>query len=165
LGQYFKIANLDKREYIDSMPKLWELCANNEIRMLGYLLATDDPDGTAVTKWFKDPEEAKERYGKDFEVIKHDGDLGYGEIKHEYFGRWCGDRIAVVGDYCEGATNYQGPSWKEVKEEFKDITQEVAKEFNQMIEEKELMIGETSSIAPDMVFSKGKVHVEPKIRR
>ena len=115
MGQYFRVVNLDKREWFETpLVKLWEICANNEIGVLAYLLATNNPDGTPLAK-----EAIKTRNGK-LKPPKW--------AKH--FGRWCGDRIVVIGDYAEGATNYKiepgvypsyselnGPTWRNITKE------------------------------------------------
>ena len=172
MGQYFRIVNLDKKEWIEPPSKLWELCANNEVRMLGYLLATNNPDGTSVIKWFDNPEEAKKQYGEGFTVIHYDKKYGhgYGRIKQEYFGHWCGDRIAVIGDYAPNyATNYTRdmPTFEELKEssEYKEITREVAEEFNLFIELEELKVENSKAISPDMVITDTGIHRNPKIRK
>ncbi|MEM2941405.1 MAG: hypothetical protein QW304_07655 [Thermoproteota archaeon] len=127
MGQYFLIVNIDKHEYVEPwVKKLWEICANNDIRILGYLLATNNPDGIREI-WTR----AKEL---------------------KYFGRWCGDRIALVGDYADEATNYTGPSYEHVLQTFKDITEKVVEEFNQFIESPELSIVLPKYIRPDIVI-------------
>ncbi len=156
MGQYFRIVNLDKKEWIEpGLSKLWEICANNDIRMLGYLLATDNWDGTGIAKLFFSKEEMDElikRYrdlGYKVEVhLLVDGDneyTGYVVPRLKYFGRWCGDRIAIVGDYADDATNYKpgetGPSFHDLKSpEYKNITEEVVKEFNLFIEDDEYKV-------------------------
>jgi hypothetical protein len=72
MGQYFLIANLDKKEYLrpailGSGSKLWEITVNKAPRVLPLLLrqSTDPSDG--------------------------------GEYKSA--GRWAGDRIVFIGDY------------------------------------------------------------------
>jgi len=169
MGQYFRIVNLDKKEWIEpSTWKLWEICANNDIRMLGYLLATNNPDGTSVIKHFTDPEKAKRKYGESFKILYYDEKykMGFGVPKCEYFGRWCGDRIAIVGDYADQATNAKGlPTFHELEQnpEWKNITNEVAEEFNVFIEDVNLMVGTVHYINPDMVMSEKSVCVSPKI--
>jgi hypothetical protein len=79
MGQYFKIVNLDKRQYLhphtlgDGL-KLLEFSASSEGTMSALaLLCADNDDGCG-------------------------GDL---------VGSWCGDRIAILGDYgpgCAGVT-------------------------------------------------------------
>jgi hypothetical protein len=161
MGQYFKIVNLDKKEWIrPGGLKLWELCANNEIRMLGYLLATNNPDGTAIIKWFDDPEEAKKKYGQDFIILSYHKEhkLGFGMKPLKYFGHWCGDRIAIIGDYADKATNVgkDFPSYFDLDDNttWKDITNEVAEEFNYFIEDDDLKVHNDLNIAPDVTFKR-----------
>jgi len=172
MGQYFLIVNLDKKEYIrPKLLKLWEICANNEVRMLPYLLATNNPDGTGIIKSYNlPPDEAKrkceEESGRECEVVYHSKEWGYTlvEPKLKYFGRWCGDRIAVVGDYADGATNYDGSSFNHIEETFRDITDEVIDEFNWFIEVDELKVEKDTVkfINPDMVITAEKAYENPK---
>ncbi len=167
MGQYFIIVNLDKKEYIKpSLLKLWEICANNDVRILGYLLATNNPDGTHLMRSFKmRPEEVREKY-PDWEPVYYNEEYGYtiAKKKTKYFGRWCGDRIAVVGDYADEATNYDGPSYHHIEATFRDITEEAVKEFNEFIELDELKIKRPSYISPDMVVSADGISHNPKIK-
>jgi hypothetical protein len=104
MGQYWKVVNLDKREYV--MPhrlgsglKLWEQLANSP------------GTGEALIVLCAAMPEA--RGGGDFDLDANwhgpertGGDEGpiiakYQEIAHRTIGRWAGDRIALVGDYAE----------------------------------------------------------------
>jgi len=163
MGQYFRIVNLDKKEWFATDWKLWEICANNGVRMLGYLLATNNPDGTAVTKWFSSVEEAKEKYGDKIEIIACGDGIVCGRLKTKYFGRWCGDRIAIVGDYAEEATNYKiipgtNPSFHELEEnpEWKNITKELIEEFNLFIEYEDLQVKDSIEFILEEVKKKMK---------
>jgi len=79
MGQYWVVANLDKKEFIHphklaSGLKMWEQIANHPGAPEAlFLLLTSHP---------------KVRGGGDCE-------------KNEYIGRWIGDRVVVVGDYAE----------------------------------------------------------------
>jgi hypothetical protein len=180
MGQYFRLANLDKKEWIEPDGwKLWELCANNSIRMLGYLLATDNWDGTSIARLFfskKELSEVIERLradGFEFKVVSEEGDgeeiRGYGIPVLRYFGRWCGDRIAVIGDYADVAQNVKPdfPTFHELEEntEWKDITPEVEREFNLFIELDELKVGadKSQNINPDMIITENGLQRSPKI--
>ncbi len=104
MGQYFVVVNLDRREFLRfGAGKLREIVGCRDFGVLGYLLATDNVDGTVVG--FMD--------------------------EWEWFGRWCGDRIALVGDYAEDAKNFMkvGVSYEDVLEGFRDISDEVLREF------------------------------------
>lgn len=79
MGQYWKLVNLDRKEYIDPHKlgcglKLWEQLANHP------------STGTALIILCAAMPEAR-----------GGGDLDENEI----IGRWAGDRIAFVGDYGE----------------------------------------------------------------
>jgi hypothetical protein len=155
MGQYFRIVNLDKKEWIrpDGL-KLWELCAGNSVRMLGYLLATNNWDGTSIAKLFFSKEQLDEikkeleslGFGYEVYFVDEKNFRGYVVPKLKYFGRWCCDRIVVLGDYADESTNYKvgvtGPSYHELNEnpEWKDITEEVEKEFNYFIQKDELKV-------------------------
>jgi len=80
MGQYFKIINLDKLEYIQDSMKFWELIASEaDTKMLGLLLRQSNEGG-----------------GGDY----HFGTYEIDEAKEEdWIGRWAGDRIAIIGDY------------------------------------------------------------------
>lgn len=84
MGQYWKVCNLDKREYIDphklgSGLKLWEIIANHP-----------GPATALVILCAAMPER---RGGGDFSM---DNDVAKRTV-----GRWAGDRIALIGDYAE----------------------------------------------------------------
>jgi hypothetical protein len=179
MGQYFRIVNLDKKEWIEPDGwKLWELCANNSIRMLGYLLATDNWDGTHIAKHFfskRELDELVEGYkaeGFEFKVIYLRGEgedvHGFGIPVLKYFGRWCGDRIAIIGDYADQATNVKPdfPTFYELDEnlEWKNITHEVVREFNLFIEVDELKVGRRRCLSPDMVITADGIKDNPKMR-
>jgi len=145
VGQYFIIVNLDKKEYIKpAVLKLWEICANNDCRILPYLLATNNQDGTGLMKAVKgELDEIKKKIDlHKYKILHYNKEYKYAivEKRLKYFGRWCGDRIAVVGDYADVADNYDGPLYHEILEKFKDITKEAIKEFNEFIEEEDLKI-------------------------
>jgi hypothetical protein len=155
MGQYFIIVNLDKREYIDppDSAKLWEICANNSIRMLGYLLATNSWDGTNIAKLYFDRsqlesliESIRRELGNDYEIMVYNvtDKSGYVVPKLKYFGRWCGDRIVVLGDYADQATNAKPyfPTYSEVRSDpsWTDITEGVIREFNWFIGSEHLKV-------------------------
>jgi len=181
MGQYFRIVNLDKKEWIEpDGRKLWELCTNNSIRMLGYLLATNNWDGTHIARYFysrKELEELEKFYsnqGLDYDVvIINDKDFkGYVVPRLKYFGRWCGDRIAVVGDYADSplCSNYKvgvtGPSYEELKKnpEWKNITEDVIKEFNLFIEDEDLKVKSCLFIRPGMIIGSNGFINDPIIK-
>ena len=74
MGQYHRIVNLDKREYLNPPrfhegTKLWEFAGGQTTVALVFLLAA------------------------------HNGRGGGDMPKHNLAGSWAGDRIAIVGDY------------------------------------------------------------------
>lgn len=158
MGQYFKIVNLDKKEYIDpSACKLWELCANNEARLLPWLLAKGPQDGTSLCRipLFDDGEDQETHLKKIGEEASKP--IGQGHLKTA--GSWAGDRVVVVGDYDESGL------YREVeKDGWREISAEVVREFNEFIEIERLRVGKLDYISPDMVAtSAGKLHISPKI--
>ena len=69
MGQYFKLANLDKKEFVNPGTigdglKQWEICANGDTaRLAMFLMTMGDNDGGAIR------------------------------------GRWANDKVVLVGDY------------------------------------------------------------------
>lgn len=113
MGQYFVIANLEKREYLDpwkmeSGAKAWEQAMNLPSKALLVLLGTGMGRG-----------------GGDFRI----GSMPDGSPVN---GRWSGDSIVMVGDYAEDSDNpeilcYGGlysqifseeTSWTDLSEDF-----------------------------------------------
>jgi hypothetical protein len=98
MGQYFIFVNLDKKEVYKPLGrKLWEICANNDAKILAFLLR-----------------KSSERGGGDIEK------------DYKYAGRWAGDRILVIGDYDESklydiAEKEYTDITKEATEEFNDF--------------------------------------------
>ena len=164
MGQYFKIVNLDKREYIKpDSNKLWEFCANNEARLLPWLLAKGPQDGTNLSHTDRNGEPIERREGEDFDAyLKRvnegaNAPIGQGHFKTP--GRWAGDRIVVVGDYDESGL------YSEVKKDgWKEISAEVIPELNEFLGIKKLKVGGPGYIMPDMVAaSGGALYTDPKI--
>lgn len=97
MGQYFYIVNLDKCEYLDPLNlragmKLWEICANSCLNVLGFLLRQSSETGG--------------------------GDI---RKEYTNAGRWANDRIVVVGDYDESDIfNIAGNDYKEISQEIKN---------------------------------------------
>lgn len=96
MGQYYKLINEDKQEYVNPpMLKMWEIMNNPTAGALAYLTADAPYDGggtpTANYRAFKD----------------EDGNVDWDEcgrmcsVTWPNFGRWSGDRIRTVGDYAE----------------------------------------------------------------
>lgn len=112
MGQYFKLVNVTKKEYIcpydlGQTGKLWEWCANNTCRILPFLLRKSNEGGG-------------------------------GDIQKDYktAGRWAGDKVYLVGDY-DRSKLYD---IVETEKKFKNISKLVKKEFNDFIEDKDLQL-------------------------
>ena len=91
MGQYFKVLNLDKKEYLhphccgDGL-KLMEFGASPDGTMLGLALLLRQSTGSG---------------GGDFHGTDGEGLLG----------RWAGDRVAIVGDYDESGLYDETETW------------------------------------------------------
>jgi hypothetical protein len=110
MGQYFRLINYDKKEYIDpwrlgGLAKLWEWCANNQCRIIPFLL-------------------------------RQSNEGGGGDIHKDYdtAGHWAGDRISLVGDYDESK------DFDRAEREFTDISDEVRGDYNDFIDVKEMKL-------------------------
>jgi hypothetical protein len=117
MGQYFCLANLDKREYvcpwcIGSGAKLWEWAANTSGAVGTILLRKSDEGG-----------------GGDYYGYQRGNSEG-GPITpplSRIVGRWAGDRIALVGDYDSSKLWDELPRWR-------NISEQVVMEWNDFIE-------------------------------
>jgi hypothetical protein len=107
MGQYYIVANLDKKEYLNPHKcndgkKLMEIAFSGGGTMGCLTLLCAGPSNG-----------------------KGGGDFGY---KSEFSGRWAGDRIAIIGDYDDSET--YGPIYKEARageNGWKEIGEEVYK--------------------------------------
>jgi len=112
MGQYFKIVCLDRKEYIHphSLEKGAKL----------WEICADNIGGLLVF------------------LLRKSSETGGGDIQKEYkyAGRWAGCKVLVVGDYDESGL------YDEACEEkgWKDISKEIAEEFDDFIEIDELKI-------------------------
>jgi hypothetical protein len=85
MGQYYKLINFDKKEFVNphelgSGLKAWECLANHPgVAAAMIVLMVSSPE------------------------IRGGGDLNseHCDICHCFIGRWAGDRVALVGDYAE----------------------------------------------------------------
>lgn len=123
MGQYFYIANLDKREYLHPHKlgmglKLWEICANSGAGVVPYMLRKSDEGGG--------------------------GDQN--DDKAKWCGRWAGDRIVVIGDYDSSKLfqeidgdneelDVMGAMGAPLKQGWKDISLEVREEYEKFLGE------------------------------
>lgn len=110
MGQYFRLLNLDKREYVDpwdvgGVAKLWEWCANNQCRVIPFLL-------------------------------RQSSEGGGGDIQEDYSlaGHWAGDRVVLVGDYDDSKL------FDIAEKEFMNISKQLVKEFNDFIHIKDYQL-------------------------
>lgn len=97
MGQYWKVVNLDKREFINphklgSGLKLWEQ------------LSSAAP-GTGAALIILCAAMPKPRGG---------GDLKLNDVARRTIGRWAGDRVCLVGDYAEDADLPGFPGFSEL---------------------------------------------------
>ncbi len=104
MGQYFRLVNLDKKEFIDpwaigGVAKLWEWCVNNQAGVIPFLLRKSNEGGG-------------------------------GDISKDYYaaGRWAGDRIVLVGDYDESHL------FEKVEKEYANISSVLVDDYNDFIE-------------------------------
>jgi hypothetical protein len=129
MGQYFKMVNLDKKEYITpyklgAMLKWWEHIGAQAHQGAVLLLLADGLG----------------RGGGDFRV------------ETPIAGRWAGDRIVFSGDYAdEGKYGFKGNVWDEL-ESFTDITDIVVEALELDSGMKNILEGgRTAPMCPDMV--------------
>ncbi len=98
MGQYWKVVNLDKREYLNPHKlgaglKLWEQVASHP--------------GTGTALVILCAAQREVRGGGDLDMDENwhglEGPMpeDYLEIAKAVIGRWAGDRIALVGDYAK----------------------------------------------------------------
>lgn len=108
MGQYFKIANLDKKEFIctwdlEAGAKFLEIICNNIARLVPYLLRKSDEGGG--------------------------GDINnFDEL--EYCGRWACDKIVIIGDY-DSSNLYEQV---DETQGWKNISKAAGEEFNRVID-------------------------------
>lgn len=107
MGQYWKLVNLDKKEFVDHYKvgcgaKLWEQLANNGTGQAMVILCAAMPEARGGGDFDLDenwhgPERTFPEYNAKPAPMPED----YQTIAARTIGRWAGDRIALVGDYAE----------------------------------------------------------------
>ena len=111
MGQYFRAVNVSKKEYVDP----WDI-------------------GGLAKLW----EWCAGKIAGIFPYLlrkSNEGGGGDSTVSDpEYAGRWAGDKVYLVGDY-DKSNLYQ-----RAKEEFTNISQPLAQEYNNFIEDKELQL-------------------------
>lgn len=115
MGQYFKAANLDKKEYvcpfcIGQTSKLWEWAANPHGAIFTLLLRKSTDGG-----------------GGDFHGIT------YEEDHNAIAGRWAGDRVVLVGDYDDSQL------WNALPK-YRNISEPLVETWNNFIEIPDMML-------------------------
>lgn len=141
MGQYYMIANLDKKEFLyphkmGSGLKLLEIAGSNLPRILTLLLQDSDGRGGG------------------------DGDID-NSIISEFCGRWAGDRIAIVGDY--DSKDIYG----QLDEQYTDISFPARYAYNKWMVWDECQLNDTwghDEELKEFLKSKGKEH-SPKEKR
>jgi len=155
VGQYFVLVNVTKREYVEGGSKLWEWLANNEARLLCWLVAKAPMDGTGMCQFEPELKKAEEMYfnaknevAKEMalRIISRVAMTPLGKGKFKTVGRWAGDEIYLVGDYDDSGL------YHEAKATYKNITREVIEEFNEFIELESCKVGRSAHIRPDLVI-------------
>lgn len=105
IGQYWKVVNLDRREYLDphklgSGLKLWELIANKGVTEALVILQAafyerrGGGDGDLDSNW----------HGPDRVDMRTEGpklSQKYRDIAARTWGRWVNNRVVIVGDYAK----------------------------------------------------------------
>lgn len=105
MGQYWKVVNLDKKEYVNPHDlgtglKLWEQLANHPgtgAALIILCAAMPEPRGGGdfdLTENWHGPERKLPEHG----AVPGPMPESYPEIVEKTIGRWSGDRIALVGD-------------------------------------------------------------------
>jgi hypothetical protein len=108
MGQYWKVVNLDKKEYLDPHKlgaglKLWEQLANypgTGTALIVLCAAMPEARGGGDLD-LEDNWHGPERTFPEYNTSPARMPDAYPEIAARTIGRWAGDRIALVGDYAE----------------------------------------------------------------
>lgn len=107
MGQYWKVVNLDKREYISphklgSGLKLWEQLANHPGTGAALIvLCAAMPEARGGGDFDLDANWHGPERTSQYNISPGPMPATYPEIAKAVIGRWAGDRIALVGDYAE----------------------------------------------------------------
>lgn len=153
MGQYFKLVNINKREYLhphccgDGL-KFLEITTGGMPALLAYLLRQSNGGGggdiplvsemahmvKSCTEDLKKPENQNE---KSQEFYKHHIEhykkaLAFAK-KIKYAGRWAGDRITLVGDYDDSGLYNETAGMD-------NITHFVMEEYNEVVGDEESML-------------------------
>lgn len=139
MGQYFKAANLDKREFvcpwcINGGAKLWEWAANPQGAIFTLLLRQSDAVGGGDVN--QEPilieldSDGRSETGQTLSEIIAEGFGREGALlklpPESVVGRWAGDRVVLIGDYDSSGL------YGEV-DKFTNISEAVVRDWNQFI--------------------------------
>jgi len=121
MGQYFKIINQSKHEFIcpwciGGGAKLWEWAANPQIAVLSLLLRKSSESGGGD---YNGPDwNVVERRTED-SVAEAMDELAAGLLsdREPMVGRWAGDAIHLIGDYDDSELYDQARSWQNISEQ------------------------------------------------
>jgi len=144
MGQYFKAANVDKKEVvcpwcIGGGAKLWEWAANSCGAIFVLLLRKSSqtgggdyrdpiPSSERIAEVDTDaPEQAKRTLQDAIGLAVAAEGMPVSVPAESIVGRWAGDRVVLVGDYDEGKL------WEELPT-YRNISKEVVETWNSFIE-------------------------------
>lgn len=146
MGQYFKAINVTKQEVVcpwclDTGAKLWEWAANPLAAVFTLLLRKSDSSGGGDYYGYKpkvqelsdSADENAERFAELMtEVTAKEGAPAH-PAPDTIVGRWAGDEVYLVGDY--DSSKLYGEALG-----YRNISRELADEWNDFIELKELQL-------------------------
>jgi hypothetical protein len=152
MGQYFKAVNTDKKEYVcpwclGGGAKLWEWAANSHGAIFTLLLRKSDKCGggdvgrkTVVLQLEDSPSSLAEAV---MAGVAAEG-TPFGVDNESIIGRWAGDRVVLVGDYDSSGL------WDDLQE-YRNISAQVAEEWNRFIELPEMQLERNGSCSCSQV--------------
>ena len=145
MGQYFKAANIDKKEVVcpwcmGGGAKLWEWAANSYGAIFTLLLRKSSQTGGGVYRdpiprskrmitvsSCDDPEKAQISFQDAIGLAVAAEGMPVDLPSESIVGRWAGDRVVLIGDYDESEL------WQEL-DTFQNISKEVVETWNKFIE-------------------------------
>jgi len=145
MGQYFKAANIDKKEVvcpwcIGGGAKLWEWAANSYGAIFVLLLRKSSQTGGGDYRdplprsdrelrldGSESPEEAQRAMQDGIALAVAAEGMPAGIPPDSVVGRWAGDRVVLIGDYDESQL------WDELPT-YRNISKEVVEAWNRFIE-------------------------------
>ena len=146
MGQYFKAINVTKQEVVcpwclDTGAKLWEWAANPLAAVFTLLLRKSDCSGGGDYYGYKPKAQeltgSAEKDAEQFSELMTEITAKEGAPAHPapdtVVGRWAGDEVYLVGDYDSSKLYDEARSYR-------NISRELADEWNDFIELKELQL-------------------------